>query len=263
MMTVNYHTHTVRCRHASGTEREFIESAIQNGVKVLGFADHCPYIFYGKEYEAFRDGKYYSVHRMFPEQTEDYFRTLTDLKAEYKDDIEIHVGLECEYYPMFWEKTKAFFDQFPCEYLLLGQHFLDNEIGIYGAGSAQGSDSTARFEKYVQELEEAFRTGAFLYLAHPDVLRFTGDSVFQAQMDEKLCRLALQYHVPLELNLLGMRLGRHYPRLSFWQTAAKVGNRVTVGADAHCPEVFADETSYKKVLQMADEAGVRIEYLKL
>lgn len=263
MMTVNYHTHTVRCRHADGTEREYIESAIRNGVRVLGFADHSPYIFSGKAYDAYRDGKYYSAHRMFPAQCEDYFRTLCDLKAEYKDDIEIHIGLEAEYYPMFWDKTLEFFRQFPCEYLLLGQHFLDSEIGAYDMGCAGGSDSAARFERYVDEVGEGMKTGKFLYLAHPDVLKFTGDPAVQAALDEKLCLLAKEADVPLELNLLGMRLGRHYPRLSFWKTAARVGNRVTIGADAHCPEVFADEASYEKVLRLAGEAGVKIEYLQL
>ena len=46
-MTVNYHTHTVRCRHASGSEREYIETAISRGLTILGFSDHSPYVFEG------------------------------------------------------------------------------------------------------------------------------------------------------------------------------------------------------------------------
>jgi histidinol-phosphatase (PHP family) len=61
-MTVNYHTHTVRCRHASGTEREYIETAISRGITTLGFSDHSPYIF---------DGVYYSSFRMRPEELKD------------------------------------------------------------------------------------------------------------------------------------------------------------------------------------------------
>jgi histidinol-phosphatase (PHP family) len=44
-MKINYHTHTTRCHHAAGTEREYVEAAIANGIKVLGFADHTPYPF--------------------------------------------------------------------------------------------------------------------------------------------------------------------------------------------------------------------------
>ena len=32
-LTANYHTHTVRCRHACDSEREYIETAIKMGIK--------------------------------------------------------------------------------------------------------------------------------------------------------------------------------------------------------------------------------------
>ena len=41
-MYANYHTHTWRCNHARGTERDYIEQAIASGVKILGFSDHTP-----------------------------------------------------------------------------------------------------------------------------------------------------------------------------------------------------------------------------
>ena len=41
-MTANYHTHTWRCLHASGTERQYVERAIEGGLAVLGFSDHAP-----------------------------------------------------------------------------------------------------------------------------------------------------------------------------------------------------------------------------
>ena len=44
-MIANYHTHTWRCRHADGTEREYVERAIEGGLKILGFSDHSPYPF--------------------------------------------------------------------------------------------------------------------------------------------------------------------------------------------------------------------------
>ena len=39
-MLANYHTHTPRCGHAIGSERQYIERAIEEGFKVLGFSDH-------------------------------------------------------------------------------------------------------------------------------------------------------------------------------------------------------------------------------
>ena len=39
MIKCNYHTHTKRCNHAVGEDEEYVLSAIENGYKVLGFAD--------------------------------------------------------------------------------------------------------------------------------------------------------------------------------------------------------------------------------
>ena len=41
-LKANYHAHTVRCQHAYGTEREYIEAAIEMGMKEFGFSDHVP-----------------------------------------------------------------------------------------------------------------------------------------------------------------------------------------------------------------------------
>ena len=42
---INMHTHTTRCQHAKGTDREYVEMAIEAGYDVLGFSDHAPYLF--------------------------------------------------------------------------------------------------------------------------------------------------------------------------------------------------------------------------
>ena len=63
-MIANYHTHTFRCNHASGTDREYVERAIETGMKTLGFSDHAPYLF------PFKD--YYSFYRMKVEEIQEY-----------------------------------------------------------------------------------------------------------------------------------------------------------------------------------------------
>ena len=38
-MIANYHTHTFRCNHATGTDREYVEAAIRAGVKDVTIMD--------------------------------------------------------------------------------------------------------------------------------------------------------------------------------------------------------------------------------
>ena len=65
-MLANYHTHTKRCNHARGSERDYIEQALAAGMRVLGFSDHTPC--------PFPDG-HNSWFRMSVENCPEYFDT--------------------------------------------------------------------------------------------------------------------------------------------------------------------------------------------
>lgn len=41
-MRTNYHTHTTRCLHATGSDEEFVLSAIKGGYQELGFQTILP-----------------------------------------------------------------------------------------------------------------------------------------------------------------------------------------------------------------------------
>lgn len=248
MVYANYHTHTARCRHASGTEREYIETAIKAGIKILGFSDHSPYIF--------KDTDYYSNYRMFPEETEDYVRTLQDLRDEYRDDIEIHIGIEIEYYQKYFDETIRFLSQFPLEYYILGQHNLGNEVGHPFPWPGLASTDLNAFDTYINEVEQGLNSFNFICLAHPDLFHYTGPDSEYLPRAEKICELALKHDVPLELNLLGLRSGRNYPDERFWKLAAEKGNRVVIGVDAHDAPSLAHEESYAKALAICAKYGI-------
>ena len=167
-MIANYHTHTWRCRHADGTEREYVERAIEGGLKILGFSDHSPY--------PFPDG-YDSGMRMRLDQVEGYVDTVLALKKEYDKDIEIHLGLETEYFPRFWEQLIDFLSDYPFEYFVLGQHSLGNEIEkiLY---SGHGTTDGSYLKQYVDQCLAGIDTGKYLYLAHPELFEGKMAGVF-------------------------------------------------------------------------------------
>ena len=159
MFTQSFHNHTWRCNHASGTEREYVEQAVSHDMTMLGFSDHSPYVF---------DGDYYSGFRMKHEQIRGYFDTLLALKDEYKGRLDIHVGFEAEYYPKFFSRFEKLVRQYPTEYLLLGQHFLFNEIE--GVPSSRKTEDDDLLKAYVDQVSEGMSTGLFACVAHPDVM---------------------------------------------------------------------------------------------
>ena len=78
----NYHTHTKRCHHATGEDREYVEAAIAQGIEVLGFSDHIPVAI---------DTEVIQRVRMTYGEVDGYFNSILKLKEEYKKDIEILV----------------------------------------------------------------------------------------------------------------------------------------------------------------------------
>lgn len=233
-MFANYHTHTARCHHAIGTERQYVEAAIQAGYKVLGFADHGTYII---------DNFNYRI-RMRPDEVAEYINTLKALREEYKNDIRIHIGFELEYYPSHFDKTLEFLKQFDYEYLILGQHYVDD--GIERTHVIKPTTEEEDLKKYVDTVIAGIRTGKFSYVAHPDVVGFNGDDeIYRAHMT-RLCRAAKEEGIPLEINCLGVHENRCYPNEKFWKIARDVGNSVIIGVDAHKPQLLLNRDIVKR-----------------
>ncbi|MCQ2433258.1 MAG: histidinol-phosphatase [Clostridia bacterium] len=244
-LTANYHTHTYRCHHANGTEREYIEEAIRSGIKILGFSDHSPMVF---------DGKHTSGHRMALGEADDYVSTLTALREEYKEDIEIHIGYEMEYYPKFFEASIREICRLPIEYLILGQHFIDNEIeGHHASARSEDENYLAR---YVDQVIEAMETGVFSYIAHPDLSKFLGAEDAYSRQMKRLCEAALAHDLPLEINYLGLMEGRNYPSDRFFRIAKETGNRFIIGCDAHRPDMLDIDRVKEKCEEFCTQLGI-------
>ncbi len=253
-MYANYHTHTVRCNHANGTEREYIEQAIARKLKVLGFSDHSPQVF----------DDYQSGFRMKPEQLEDYVLTLRRLQKEYADRINILIGLEVEYYPRYFGRLLDLIQPYELDYLILGQHFLGNESDG-SPYSGHPSEDESQLEWYVNQTIEGMESGVFSCFAHPDLCNFSGDLKIYRKWYEKLCIRAKELGIPLELNMLGYADHRHYPNPLFFRMAHEVGNEIILGCDAHTPSRVADPDEITKCLHFLHEAGIEhpVEQIRL
>lgn len=257
-MTANYHTHTPRCGHASGEEREYIEQAITAGIKLLGFSDHAPMPF---------EGGYTSPIRMMPEQAPEYVSRVRALAEEYKDDITIYVGFEAEYYPSLFDGMRRMYRELGIDYIILGQHFMPEE-NKSGCTPASPDPSDTRVTQYVDHVLKGLSTGVYSYLAHPDTLYYTGDNIefYESEM-RRLCEGAKALGIPLEINLLGMRDNRHYPSDRFFRIAAQVGCDTVIGIDAHSPQAITKPGMLDAAYAFADKHGLKpldtVEFRKI
>ncbi len=246
-MTANYHTHTWRCNHAVGTEEGYVGAAINAGMKILGFSDHTPYLF---------PGDYYSNFRMKPDQLAGYAETVLDLREKYADQIEIHLGVECEFYPKHFADTLSFLRDHQVEYLILGQHFIGNEYDSIYSGRTTTREEDLR--SYCHQSMEAMNTGLFTYFAHPDLHHFQGNVRFYREQVRALCREAKSCGMPLELNLLGIREDKWYPNPLFWEVAGEENCQVIIGCDAHAESALDHPKAMTEARKLINAYGLKV-----
>lgn len=252
-MIANYHTHTWRCNHAEGREEEYVRNGIKRGLEILGFSDHSPYMF---------PDHYVSTFRMGIAQLDGYIETVLGLREQFQGEIQIPLGLEIEYYPELLPELLQMLRDRPIDYLLLGQHYLGNEINDHYNGYATADD--ALLKQYCHQSMDAMNTGLFTYFAHPDLFNYVGDSKPYQKYMRQICKEAVSCHMPLEFNLLGLELGRNYPNPLFWSIAAEEGCSVILGCDAHKPEALLNVGIEQKAISEIEKLGLmRIDKVDL
>lgn len=252
-MKTNYHTHAQRCRHAFGTEEDYVKSAIQKGLSELGFSDHGP----------FPDDSF--GMRMPYAELSEYLEEVDRLKLKYADEIILWKGLEIEYFPEFCGYYEKLLTQLNVEYLLMGEHFFksgqEKVLNIYEISS------TELYPDYAKAIVEGIHTGYFKAVVHPDLFMVGGtlwdDNCSRAA--DIILNAAAAYGIPLEYNANGFRRGiwdfpagsRYpYPYEKFWQMAASAGVKVIVGSDCHEPHQVWDEAvelAYENLAKLSIE----------
>ena len=250
MFIYNYHTHTSRCGHAFGTDEEYVLAAIKAGYKVLGFSDHAPY----------HDYPLPGIH-MDWECLDDYVESITFLKEKYKDQIDIHLGLETEYFPENHSEKIELLDK--VDYLLLGQHFASPS----GSPSFFRNNTEEEIADYARFVCTALDTGLFTYLCHPDVFMCKQEEFTPlcAEVAHTIARKCVETNTPVELNIHGVMKGLHhfpdgkkyyYPHRDFWKIMAEYPLKVAVGIDAHDPAELLDFKSIQDGLKEVEDLNL-------
>lgn len=251
-MKSNFHTHVQRCRHAQGSEEDYVREALSKGLSQLGFSDHAP--FPGNPFG----------RKMLFEELGDYLETVEELKKQYREKLTVWKGLEIEYLPEYQNYYEELLTGWGVDYLLLGEHFFVDSEGK--RGNTYEISSTREYIFYAKTLAEGMRTGWFKAVAHPDLymlnhFAWNEDCKRAADM---IIDAAIATDTILEYNANGFRWKqedypegtRHpYPYEGFWQMAADAPVRVMVGSDCHAPFYLWDEAvelSYRNL----DKLGI-------
>lgn len=233
-MKYNYHTHTSRCYHATGSDEEYVLAAIKAGFDEIGFADHTPWNFKG----------FTSHMRMHENDLADYCNSVKYLRDKYEGKIRIKLGLECEYFPQYFPWLKEEMAKHEIDYIILGHHYCtDEKTGPYNGAITTPEE----IYTYRDEVLAAMDTGLFSYVAHPDLFMRAYPEFDEhcEKVSRDIIAKAIETDTPVEFNLLGLthiiREGASdYPHPGFWKIASEMKPKALVGIDAHYPGAYRD-----------------------
>jgi histidinol-phosphatase (PHP family) len=250
----NYHTHTQRCGHAIGNDEEYIIKAIESGYQTLGFSEHV----------------------IIPDvnRNEQYFDDIALLKEKYKDQIDIKIALEVEYFPYYLPLYKHYLESGKVDYLIFGNHSTVSENGRLRSEEIcfiNQFDDVNRLQMYYDCLKKAIETKMFKYIAHPDCfLKGYGKwDEHTINLSHKIAKLLQDNDVYAELSGSGHRSrkkviyeGKEYPAYpfkEFFKILSQYNIKYVLGCDAHAPNQLDDE-AVRYICDLAKELNLNIVY---
>jgi histidinol-phosphatase (PHP family) len=246
---IDYHMHGNFCGHACGDLEEYVQSAIEKGLREIGFSAHLPKIVDPDPY-----------HAMLIERLPEYVDLVQSLSAKYSGSIRIKLGIEADYFTGHEKETAALLDSWPFDYVLGSLHFLGDWHFTSKAGQDryETADPSVVFPEYFRLLREMVGTGLFDILAHPDAIRkesFRPVSALTQEYDSVASLLAAR-GMAIEVNTGGLRrnAGSIYPEKGFLEACTRMGVPVTLGSDAHNPSDVARD--FDAAFDLLDQTGV-------
>lgn len=256
ILKANYHAHTPRCKHAQGSEEDYVLAAIEAGFDTLGFSDHSPWNY----------KNFVPRIRMNADELEGYVEAVRAAGEKHKGEIKVLCGLECEYFPAYFSWLKEQKQRLGLDYIIMGNHFdTTDESGMY---FGRCSDY-AQMKHYAEMCIKGLETGEYMYLAHPDLFlaNYPEFDENARAVSRELIRACIAMGIPVEFNVLGYIEGKEgrwkglgYPAADFWRVAAEEGAKCIIGVDAHEPAHLKNIAEFAEAAEFLSGIGMeRIE----
>lgn len=247
------HTHHHRCNHAEGNISDYIESAIDKGVDVIGISDHSPFFYSDK------DALYPNI-AMKKSEFENYIKEVLSLKETYKDKIEVLLGIESDYFPDFINLYADKYNAYPFDYIIGSVHFIDG-VSVFDHhhwSQLSREEKIKHKQRYYQLIQQSAKSGVFQVLGHIDVMK-TRHSDFLSlpnKIIDDTLKVIANYEIAIEVNTSGdFKECGWYPATDILERMFFYGIDVTFGSDAHTPDRVADQ--FHLVKEVLKEIGYK------
>ncbi len=218
---VDYHTHS---KYSDGIHsyKEIVQSAQDNGLKELGFADHLCLHFptWAIQKDHFEDVKY----------------NIGEMKKEYTS-IKIKFGLEVDYIEGREEEIAKYINHFPVDYIIGSVHYVNNWNFDTNPDDYQSVVIDQFYQNYFSLIQKAAISGLFDIMGHVDVAKkFNYYPSFDlGDYYKRTAEIFAKSGVVVELNTSGIDkpCREFYPGDQFLKECFSQNVPITLGSDAH------------------------------
>ncbi len=226
----DYHLHTKLCKHAFGEMYEYIESAIEKGIKEICFTDHIP----------LPDG-FDSKHRMQLEDMDVYLNGIESCKKKYKE-ISILAGIEADYIEGYEGYLESFISKYPFDLVIMSVHFVKQWPKGQWVFSYNLPDKsiTQIYNDYFEAVLKGINTGFFDIVGHLDLIKKSNCPVLKTNSNniDKIINEIFDRGMSTEVNTSGLHkpINEIYPSFDILKKVIKKGIPISLASDSHSPE---------------------------
>lgn len=255
-MLVDYHTHHERCGHAVGRLEEYIQAAVQRGLREIGLSDHQPVLHIAPE-------DLLPEVAMPLEELPLYVAEALALKEKYRGVIDVKVGLEADWVEGDGDRVAELLGKHPFDYVIGSVHFLgtwDHTDSRQLAGW-DSRDILETYAEYFKQVRMAAQSGLFDTIGHIDVIKRFGyvpEQPYEHLLEETVDAVRAA-GVCVEVNASGLRYpcAEQFPSRRMLEMLHAHRVPLTLGSDAHQPRFVGEgldvvvgllrEVGYKQV----------------
>ncbi len=226
---VDYHLHTPRCGHATGSLDDYVRTGLERGLAEMGFADHLPLVHMHDD-----------TLSMPVAELPAYVAEVLELGRRYPEAA-LKLGIEADFVPTHLDRIASLVASQPFDYVIGSVHFIDG-WGFDDPRFLNGyreRDLPKLWRRYFELLGDAAESGLFDILAHPDLIKKFGmrPDVDMGEIYADCVQRIAASDVAIEVSTAGLRkpVGEIYPAPEFLRLCCEAGIPVALGSDAHGP----------------------------
>ncbi|TIB71147.1 histidinol phosphate phosphatase H [Wallemia mellicola] len=251
-MPFSHHSHSGQfCRHAKGDLEDVIKSAIDKNFRLFGLSEHAPRYRKQDLYPEESDLKPEDTMSIF----EDYLSHAHKLRENYKNSIDLLVGLETDYVTeqdligtedliARYENTST-----PIEYIVGSVHHafetpIDFDKQTFDSALETAATRKSLYSEYYSRLLHLVKTLEPEVVGHIDLIRLYEPNVALKdypdawKLIEDIVKHVASYGGLIEVNAAAIRKGWvvPYPASDILSIIRNNGARLTLSDDTHTPE---------------------------